>query len=88
MDTIPIVKGGGSKYNKKVPEGDFALSMNGRDIFNFAVRTVPQAIHNCLNKANVSLKDVDFFILHQASKFVLEAIRKYLSDPRKMSFFY
>ena len=73
-----IVKGGGSKYNKKVPEGDFALSMNGRDIFNFAVRTVPQAIHNCLNKANISLKDVDFFILHQASKFVLEAIRKTL----------
>ena len=37
--------------------------MNGRDIFNFAVRTVPQAIHQlCLNKANVSLKDVDFYL--------------------------
>ena len=51
------------------------LFMNGPEIFNFTLKTVPQAITQLLEKCGVSEKEVNFFILHQANKFMLERLR-------------
>lgn len=57
------------------------LAMNGKDVFNFTLRTVPQDIKSCVKQNNLSMDDVDLFLLHQASKYIIENMRKRLGVP-------
>ncbi|CAK27097.1 3-oxoacyl-[acyl-carrier-protein] synthase III [Synechococcus sp. RCC307] len=54
------------------------LYMNGRNVFNFALQTVPLAIKNHLADRDLSLLDIDYVICHQGSKAIVESIRKKL----------
>jgi 3-oxoacyl-[acyl-carrier-protein] synthase-3 len=51
------------------------LYMNGADVFSFALRTVPPAVDQLLQKSGMTMDQVDFFVLHQANKFILERLR-------------
>ena len=57
------------------------LYMNGAEIFNFTLRTVPQAVEQLLVKAGISQEDVDLFVFHQANRFMLDHLRKKLGIP-------
>ena len=57
------------------------LYMNGADVFSFALRTVPPAIDQLLQKSGLTLDQVDFFVLHQANKFILERLRGKMKIP-------
>lgn len=57
--------------------------MNGADVFNFLIREVPKDIKRILGFANVELKDIDYFIFHQANKFMNEYLLKKLKLDRK-----
>lgn len=52
------------------------LSMNGPEVMSFSLREVPKATDALLQKAGLRKNDIDFFILHQANKFMLNALRK------------
>ena len=52
------------------------LYMNGSEIFNFTLDTVPKLIENTLAKNNLTLGDIDLFVFHQANKFMLNSLRK------------
>jgi 3-oxoacyl-[acyl-carrier-protein] synthase-3 len=52
------------------------LYMNGAEVMTFSLREVPKAIDALLEKAGQEKKDIDFFVLHQANKFMLDALRK------------
>ena len=60
---------------------DCYLRMNGPDIFNFTIRTVPPMIKQCLQKNNLTNEDIDLFVFHQANKFILEYLKKLLKIP-------
>lgn len=60
---------------------DNNLFMNGPEIFNFTIDAVPVAVNNCLLKNNMSIDEVDYFIFHQANKFMIEYLRKKISIP-------
>jgi 3-oxoacyl-[acyl-carrier-protein] synthase-3 len=51
------------------------LYMNGADVFSFALRTVPPAVDQLLQQSGMTMDQVDFFVLHQANKFILERLR-------------
>lgn len=55
------------------------VQMDGREVFSFAVRQVPEVIREALEKAGMGVGDVDLFVLHQANKRIIEAISKRLS---------
>jgi 3-oxoacyl-[acyl-carrier-protein] synthase-3 len=57
------------------------LYMNGADVFSFALRTVPPAVDQLLQKSGLTLDQVDFFVLHQANKFILERLRGKMKIP-------
>jgi 3-oxoacyl-[acyl-carrier-protein] synthase-3 len=57
------------------------ISMNGQEVYKFAVRTVPAAINEALSKASVAADDVDMFLLHQANIRIIEAVAKRLGQP-------
>ncbi len=55
---------------------DSTLTMNGRQIFNFAVQEVPLAIKECLDTYQLQLEDVDMYCLHQGSAAIINSIAK------------
>jgi len=52
------------------------LSMNGRAVFNFALTSVPRQINELLQKSGLALEDVDVFLMHQGSRFIVEQLAK------------
>jgi 3-oxoacyl-[acyl-carrier-protein] synthase-3 len=57
------------------------LYMNGPEIFDFAVKTVPNLVKDTLIKHNMEMEDIDLFIFHQANKYMLEYLRKKMNIP-------
>lgn len=52
------------------------LYMNGAEVMTFSLKEVPKAVDALLLKANKKKDDVEMFVMHQANKFMLEALRK------------
>lgn len=57
------------------------LRMDGQKILEFAIRTVPDQVKKLLADAGLDREDVDLFVFHQASKYVLEMLRHILEIP-------
>ncbi len=57
------------------------LIMNGQEVFKFAVRSVPEAINEVLAIKMLAKEDVDYYILHQANKRIVESVAKRLGEP-------
>ncbi len=62
---------------------DNNLFMNGPEIFNFTNVAVPKAIKQCLIKNKISLDEIDYFIFHQANKYMIEYLRKKIGIPKE-----
>ncbi len=57
---------------------DSYMHMNGQAVFKFAVRRVPEVIGEALEGTGFSVSDIDYFILHQANKRIVESVAKRL----------
>jgi 3-oxoacyl-[acyl-carrier-protein] synthase-3 len=60
---------------------DCNLFMNGGELFNFTLRTIPPVLNQFMEKSGLSVEDVDYFIPHQANKFMLDRLRGKLKIP-------
>ena len=60
---------------------DENLFMNGPEILTFTLRTVPKAVRALLDRWQRPLEDVDLFVFHQASRFMLERLRDKMGLP-------
>ena len=63
---------------KHLEEKDNAIVMNGREVFKFAVRQMPESSVQVVEKAGYSKEDVDYLIPHQANIRIMEAARERL----------
>lgn len=52
------------------------LYMNGADVMTFSLKEVPRAIEALLKKASEKRENINLFVLHQANKFMIDALRK------------
>lgn len=59
------------------------LTQNGREVFKFAVRTVPEAALQALEKAGLTVEDLDFLVPHQANIRIIEAAMERLKLPQE-----
>lgn len=58
------------------------LQMNGREIFKFAVRVVPQSIEAALEKAGLAgSNNFDWLLLHQANQRIIDGVATRLEVP-------
>jgi 3-oxoacyl-[acyl-carrier-protein] synthase-3 len=48
--------------------------MNGHRLYEYALRTVPSAVKECVTKAGLSMRDVSKILIHQANAKMDEAI--------------
>jgi 3-oxoacyl-[acyl-carrier-protein] synthase-3 len=60
------------------------ITMNGQEVYRFAVRRVPEVIEKSLLKANLEVHDLDWLILHQANQRIIDAVvNRFGIDPAK-----
>lgn len=65
-----------------VQKGQFTpITMNGREVYRFAVKRVPEVLEKSLFHAGLSTDDVDWLILHQANQRILDAAAQRLGIP-------
>jgi 3-oxoacyl-[acyl-carrier-protein] synthase-3 len=77
----------GSEHMKLIKRPNAPLYMDGRSIFNFAMRNVPQNLEKCLRKNKITMDNVDMWLFHQASLFIIKNIIKILKlDSQKVPF--
>lgn len=87
-----IVKTGAARQNQHTgmsvedDEGhlwyDDYLYMNGGAIFNFTLDAVPGMMKDILTKNDLAKEVIDYFVFHQANKFMLNTIRKVCVLPK------
>ncbi|MEL7334010.1 MAG: beta-ketoacyl-ACP synthase III [Cyanobacteria bacterium J06560_2] len=65
-----------------VQKGQFTpVTMNGREVYRFAVKRVPEVLEKSLFHAGISTEEVDWLILHQANQRILDAAAERLGIP-------
>ncbi|MDJ1171467.1 ketoacyl-ACP synthase III [Roseofilum sp. BLCC_M154] len=70
--------------NFSVGQGTYQfISMNGKEVYRFAVQKVPEVIEKALFHAQISTEQVDWLILHQANQRILDAVAKRLNIPNE-----
>ncbi|MGF1601435.1 MAG: beta-ketoacyl-ACP synthase III [Thermosynechococcaceae cyanobacterium] len=61
--------------NLTIGQGGFApITMNGQEIYRFAVKRVPEVLEKALFHAHCTTDDIDWLILHQANQRILDAV--------------
>ena len=55
--------------------------INGMDVLSFAVSRPPVSIKNLMEKHQLNAENVDFFLIHQANKLIVDCIVKKMKLP-------
>jgi 3-oxoacyl-[acyl-carrier-protein] synthase-3 len=76
-----IMPGGGSR-DPEEKNGRF-ITMDGKEVFKFAVRVLEESIREVLKKANLKVEDVDLLIPHQANIRIINHAVKKLGLPKE-----
>lgn len=69
MNNNPLVK------NSVKPD---YVSMDGQEVYKFAVSTVPASIQKVLEEAGLEVTDIKYFLLHQANIRIIQSVAKRL----------
>uniref|UniRef100_UPI0030034AAE beta-ketoacyl-acyl carrier protein synthase III n=1 Tax=Anunuuluaehu liula TaxID=3049639 RepID=UPI0030034AAE len=81
--SIPYEKNNNHTKNNQsleIFQGAFKyITMNGKEVYKFAVSQVPISILQCLNSLNISTEDINWLLLHQANERILHAVANRLS---------
>jgi len=59
------------------------VNMNGREIYKFAINSVPESIMYVLKSINLTVNDVDKYILHQANVRIIQSIADKLQENQE-----
>lgn len=60
---------------------DPKVKMAGREVYKFAVDIMPKAIHKVLEKAGLTIDDIDYIIPHQANYRIIQSVAKDMNLP-------
>ncbi|HYM90141.1 MAG TPA: beta-ketoacyl-ACP synthase III [bacterium] len=83
-ETALYLKAGGSGQPasyETVERGEHYISMNGPEVYQFAVRAITDAAAQALREADLGPADVDFVIPHQANIRIIESAARRLRIP-------
>lgn len=66
----------------EIAKGRFQpITMNGKEVYRFAIAKVPEVIEKVLFQANLSVEEIDWLLLHQANQRILDAVAEKLNIP-------
>lgn len=85
---LSVLDGGSRHPNISIDAEEMSLdpersgiTMDGRAILDFMQKRVPSAVSNCLAKNGISELDVDKFVFHQASDYMLKLLTRRMKLP-------
>ncbi|MDZ8222198.1 beta-ketoacyl-ACP synthase 3 [Nostoc sp. ChiVER01] len=68
--------------NVNITKGGYQpITMNGKEVYRFAVQKVPEIIDKALFQANLSVDKIDWLLLHQANQRIIDAVAQRLNVP-------
>lgn len=70
----------GSEFEKLICK-DGTLFMNGRAVFNFAAKVIPDDLREMSAKNDIAMEEIDRFLIHQGSKIIVDTITTKLGLP-------
>ena len=68
------------EYSPGIVRSDLQMKLDGINIFNFALREVAPNITTLLASADIHQSSIDYYVLHQGNKLMLECVRKKMSE--------
>jgi 3-oxoacyl-[acyl-carrier-protein] synthase-3 len=83
------MKAGGSRRPSSyetIERGEHFISMNGPEVYQFAVRAICEAASQAIQEADLAPEDVDFVIPHQANIRIIESAARRLKIPLERFF--
>jgi len=78
---IPSIAGNSPFYSRE-KDSEY-LRMQGQEVFKFAVTAADAGIKQALTRLGVTADRIDWFILHQANKRIIDSIRTKLRQPEE-----
>jgi len=79
------LKGGGSCYppfDNRLPEDEYYIKMQGREVFKVATRMMEKIALDLLNRNGLTAKDIKLVVPHQANLRIIEYLRERLELPK------
>jgi len=93
-----IVKSGAMRHQNRFddiafdksgnPVSSDHLYMNGSEIFNFTLETVPDLMENVLRKNRLGKESIDLYVFHQANKYMLDCLFDLMEIEEEKAFVY
>lgn len=80
---------GGSKQpasERTVAEGQHFVKMSGPEVFRFATRVVAEAVNQVMDKAHLTVDDIDLCVPHQANNRIIGSAMRRLGIPNDRVF--
>ncbi|MDP4289994.1 MAG: ketoacyl-ACP synthase III [Bacteroidota bacterium] len=74
--------------NSNNPVSSDYLFMNGSEIFNFTLESVPALVADTLVKNDLQQSEINLFVFHQANKYMLDFLRKILKIPEERFYYF
>ena len=71
----PVTDGSGNTRSQN------DLFMDGPQIFSFTLKRVPELLSGVLTRSGLQATDIDWFVLHQANRYMLDHLRQKLKIP-------
>ena len=63
------------------PRREMPMTMEGQNVFRFAVSTIPATVNELLEKTGKTLEEIDWVICHQANQRIIDASVRRLGVP-------
>jgi 3-oxoacyl-[acyl-carrier-protein] synthase-3 len=68
-------------YGDGIKRSRLHEGLDGLEVFSFGILRAPQSVNQVLDEYKISKESIDYFLFHQANKFMIERIRKKLNLP-------
>jgi 3-oxoacyl-[acyl-carrier-protein] synthase-3 len=76
-----IIRAGGFRDRFNPDPRQHSVAMNGSNVFNFTIRTIPPLIRDTLQIAGLETDAVDYYVFHQSNRFIMNHLIKKLGLP-------
>lgn len=73
-------------FSKDTEKINSKISMNGKEVFKFAVKVMVKSVKRILNDCNLSLEDIDYVVPHQANIRIIDFAAKRLNLDKEKFF--
>lgn len=81
-----VMPGGGSRNPRPKSEQERCITMDGKEVFKFAVKALENGLTRAAKLAGIELDDIDLIIPHQANIRIIDHVAKKLQLPKEKFF--